>query len=64
LGPGEVRSDGIEVSANHDQPAENHTSACLRRPAESKANAAGISPSELKIGETTFSRTPKGMMSE
>src|SRR6476659_4837678 len=41
-----VTAFGIEVSANHDQPAENHTSACLRRPAESKANAAGISPED------------------
>src|ERR1700737_3096597 len=39
-----VNAFGIEPSANHDQPAENHISACLRRPAESKVNAAGISP--------------------
>src|ERR1700730_18593026 len=38
-----VNAFGIEPSANHDQPAENHISACLRRPAESKVNAAGIS---------------------
>src|ERR1700730_16188979 len=37
-----VNAFGIEPSANHDQPAENHISACLRRPAESKVNAAGI----------------------
>src|ERR1700730_4827083 len=38
-----VNAFGIEPSANHDQPAENHISACLRRPAESKVSAAGIS---------------------
>src|ERR1700730_10553018 len=44
-----VTAFGIEVSANHDQPAENHTSACLRRPAQSKANAAGISTREASL---------------
>jgi hypothetical protein len=36
-----VTAFGIEVSANHSQPAENHR-ACMQRPAESKVNAAGI----------------------
>src|ERR1700730_2543733 len=39
-----VNAFGIEPSVNHDQPAENHISACLRRPAESKVSAAGIRP--------------------
>jgi hypothetical protein len=37
-----VTAFGIEVSANHGQPAKNHTSACLQRQAESKVNAVGV----------------------
>jgi hypothetical protein len=42
-----VTAFGIEVSANHGQPAENHTSACLQTPAESKVNSAGITHAGL-----------------